>query len=73
MRTCQTTFVLVAEEVLRGPAAPVPVALTKAGGGVEGPLRDSGLAAGPRPPDWWVVAHRRPLEARPVRDSGAGM
>ena len=73
VRTCQTTFVLVAEEVLRGPAAPVPVALTKAGGGVEGPLRDSGLAAGPRPPDRRVVAHRRPLEARPVRDSGAGM
>ena len=47
VRTCQTTFVLVTEEVLRGPAASVPVALTEAGGGVEGPLRDPGLAARP--------------------------
>ena len=73
MRTFQTTFVLVAEEVLRGSAAPVPVALTEAGGGVEGPLRDSGLAARPRPPDWRVVTHRWPLEDRRVRDSWAGM
>ena len=57
MRTSQTTFVLVAEEVLRGPAASVPEALAEAGGGVEGPLRNPGLAARPRPPDWRVVAH----------------
>ena len=58
MRTLQTTFVLVAEEVLRGPAPGVPEALTEARRGVEGPLRDPGLAAGPRPPNWRVGAHR---------------
>ena len=70
MRTHLTTFVLVAEEVLRGPAASIPVALTEAGAGVEGPLRDPRRAARPRPPDRGVGADWGSLEAGRRRVGG---